>query len=520
MSGDLHRLPIRESILSPGQIVGGRYCVDALLAEGGMAAVWAGHNQRTGKRVALKVILGSMATDGEAADLFRDEALVASKINHPNVVSIFDVIDHASMTCIVMELLDGETLDVYLARNRPLSLHETVALLLPAMHGVAAAHAQGVIHRDLKPGNIFLCKDADGRLLTSKVLDFGIATVMRRAGDASVVTDLSVRMGTPAYMSPEAIQGLPEIDGRTDVYGFGVLMFEALTGMVPFPGEPGIDLYARIIGDAPPKVTDYRLDLPSEVGRIVGRIVECALAKNAEDRFPDMDHLIGAVEEGLLPASPMPRALTPMQGIVPVQLAEAKRASTSSAVGELINVAPSGRGRHNETRVLFALPGHSRAGVDGANFPRGPGLKQPQLMEIVNQARRLLMYFTGLGLHLRQRTVIGAGLAVVVVAAVWMAVAARAKRPDSGGIESRGTSSPVIVQAPRVLPLAIPPGPAPSPHASVPGPGTARALAGTPVPLSSERVVRKIGLPDRPSTKSARVRSNSPRAGRLSPADF
>ena len=126
-----------------------------------MAAVWAGTNERTGKRVALKVILQSLATTREAQGLFQSEALAASRVNHPNVVTVFDVIEHEGMACIVMELLDGEPLGSYIARKRFLSVSEATALLLPAMRGVAAAHAQGVIHRDLKPQNLFICISGD-----------------------------------------------------------------------------------------------------------------------------------------------------------------------------------------------------------------------------------------------------------------------------------------------------------------------------------------------------------------------
>jgi len=145
-----------------------------------MAAVWAGTNERTGKRVALKVILQSMATTEDAQRLFHSEALAASRVNHPNVVTIFDVIDHEGMTCIVMEFLDGEPLSSYIARKGALSVSEATALLLPAMRGVAAAHAKDVIHRDLKPQNIFLCIGPDGRVVTSKVLDFGISIMLER----------------------------------------------------------------------------------------------------------------------------------------------------------------------------------------------------------------------------------------------------------------------------------------------------------------------------------------------------
>jgi serine/threonine-protein kinase len=469
MSRELHRLPDLDAILRPGQIVDGRYRIDRLIGEGGMAAVWAGHNERTGKRVALKVILGSMATVGEAAELFRGEALTASKINHPNVVSIFDVIDHGSLTCIVMELLDGETLDFYLARNGPRSLQETVALLLPAMRGVAAAHAQGVVHRDLKPGNIFLCSDADGRLLTSKVLDFGIATMMGQVGGSALGTHPLVRMGTPTYMSPEAIQCSPDIDGRTDVYGFGVLIFEALTGHVPFPGEPGIELFVRILDDPPPRVTEYRSDLPSEVVQIVDR----ALAKNADDRFPDMEHLIRAVEDELLPHSQVPRALTPMRGVPLEQLVESKSdaAFVFGTVGEVIRKEPSGPASPSKPGGRFSLTGLS-------------------------------------------------GFAVAMAVAVGLTVAARSNHRSMGKQESRSSLSPVTLHGPQVVPLATTPSPAALPSASNPGRDTIRPIAQAPVRVPSKGVMRKADSADRPRTTTSRNRSAAPRAGRLSSADF
>jgi len=227
-----------------------------------MAAVWAGTNERTGKRVALKVILQSMATTEDAQRLFHSEALAASRVNHPNVVTIFDVIDHEGMTCIVMEFLDGEPLSSYIARKGALSVSEATALLLPAMRGVAAAHAKDVIHRDLKPQNIFLCIGPDGRVVTSKVLDFGISIMLERVIGASAGPVSGPNMGTPAYMSPEHLSGDVRVDERVDVYGFGLLLYEALTGQIPFPGEPGPDLFKRVLSELPPPVTKFRPDLP------------------------------------------------------------------------------------------------------------------------------------------------------------------------------------------------------------------------------------------------------------------
>ncbi|MGD0836068.1 MAG: protein kinase [Polyangia bacterium] len=350
MSGEKSQQANLETILRPGQVVAGKYCVDSLIGKGGMAAVWAGTNQRTGKRVALKVILRSFASTPDAEEMFRHEALAASKVNHPNVVNVFDVVDHEGMTCIVMELLDGEPFGTYLANKGFLSVEETVALLLPAMRGVAAANAQGIVHRDLKPQNIFVCIGPDGKVLTTKVLDFGISVVVEKALDASAATVVTTH-GTPAYMSPEHITNAPDIDERADVYGFGVLLFEALTGQLPFVGEPGPALLMRILNEPPPSAAAFRPDLRPEVVKIIER----AMAKSPDDRFESLNQFIRVLEDNFLPAMPLPRSLTPMVG-VPIL----DPVSQPRYVGE---PAPGGQGADasgphgaSSTKELYTLP--------------------------------------------------------------------------------------------------------------------------------------------------------------------
>jgi serine/threonine-protein kinase len=529
MSGDLQRLGNLETILRPGQVVGEKYRVEKLIARGGMAAVWAGVNERTGKRVALKVILRSFAAIGEAAELFHREALAASKVNHPSVVSIFDVIDHEGMTCIVMELLDGETLASYLARNGPLSLDEAVTLLLPAMRGVAAANAQGVVHRDLKPGNIFLCTDTDGRLLATKVLDFGISTMTERVGETSTEIAWQSTFGTPAYMSPEAIESSPDIDGRADVYGFGVLFFEALTGQVPFPGEPGTELLVRIVTQAPPKVTAYRPDLPAAIEHII----DCALAKDANNRFPDMEHMIRAIEDQLVPPLPL-RAVTPIAGV-------SQRPAVES---------DSGGAHQSDTKQLYALGASPAHLAVTAAVPR----KMKLLVAItINRALSALPLVRHMGRPLRRRAAIGATFAVVLIVTTWLTVS----RPSSGRGLGKGQSSSssqysTPMQDPKVSPLPSTPSPAPSPAASTGGPteslatseptqpnrptsltpasatpGTPTSLLGTPHeslrasdPPSSTHVVGTQATRSRPRHANPPRRTSAPRAGRLSASDF
>ncbi len=341
-----------ETNLRPGQIVAGKYCVDHLIGEGGMAAVWAGTNLRTGKRVALKVILRSFASTPGAEEMFRREALAASRVNHPNVVNVFDVIEHDSMACIVMELLDGEHLGTYLACKGVLGVEEAVWLLLPAMRGVAAANAQGVVHRDLKPQNIFICVGPDGRPVTTKILDFGISVVSEKTAAKGATTILVTTHGTPAYMSPEHITGATDIDERVDVYGFGVIFFEALTGKLPFLGESGPELLVRILNEPPPKVSLYRPDLSPAVVAIVER----AMAKDPEDRFPDLNDFVRALEEHGLPRSPLPRSLTPMIGVSLFDTGSGPSGVADPVVQMIHRSEPSGEHGTNETKALYGLP--------------------------------------------------------------------------------------------------------------------------------------------------------------------
>jgi serine/threonine protein kinase len=347
-----------ETTLRPGQIVGGTYRIDRLIGKGGMAAVWEGTSQRTGKRVALKVILHSFASSAGAAEMLRREALAASRVNHPNVVNVFDVIEHEHLACIVMEMLDGEPFSAYLARKGFLAIDEAAALLLPAMRGVAAANALGVIHRDLKPQNIFICIGADGRMLTTKVLDFGISVMKEEAWRSPRIAALSATHGTPAYMSPEHIQGKHDLDARADVYGFGVLLFEALTGQLPFLGEPGPELLARIVNGPAPKVGLFRPDLPAPVVAIVER----AMARDPRDRFPSLDPFVAALEDYLMQGSPLPRALTPMAG-VPLFAQHEQKSGVADQVAQVVyRTEPLQPREANDTKSLFTLPRESEGG--------------------------------------------------------------------------------------------------------------------------------------------------------------
>lgn len=275
----------------PGDMVAGKYVVEQLLGEGGMGAVFAATHRFTGKQVALKWMLPELARDEDAVHRFMREAQAAGRINHPNVVDVYDVGQHDDSFFLVMELLRGEPLTSALSR-RDLTVREVLDLLLRAMRGVAAAHRQGVVHRDLKPDNIFLAYEDDGVNCEPKVLDFGISKVSNEGQINPRLTRTGAVVGTPYYMSPEQIRGSDSLDRRADVYAFGVILYEALTGQVPFIADTYGALVLEIATGTPKSPDDLVPGLPVELSQIVMR----AMARNAQDRFPDLERLIHALE--------------------------------------------------------------------------------------------------------------------------------------------------------------------------------------------------------------------------------
>jgi serine/threonine-protein kinase len=275
-----------------GEMVAGKYRIERIIGEGGMGAVFAASHALTGKRVALKWMLPELAANEAAAQRFMREAQAAGRIDHPNVVDIYDVGEHEGSTFLVMEYLQGETLTAAFARGG-LDAQQVIRLLLPAMRGVAAAHKMGVVHRDLKPDNIFLCSDADGDYREPKVLDFGISKVSSTEGQLNPrLTRTGAVMGTPYYMSPEQIRGSAEVDHRTDVYAFGVILYEALTGQVPFDADAYSALILEIATGTPKRPRELRAELPAELEAVVLK----AMAREPQQRYPDVESLARALE--------------------------------------------------------------------------------------------------------------------------------------------------------------------------------------------------------------------------------
>jgi eukaryotic-like serine/threonine-protein kinase len=278
------------SLPQPGDVIAGKYRVQELLGHGGMGAVFGAIHLVSGKHVALKWMLRSSSRERERSRFVR-EARVAARVDHPNVVDVYDIgQDGDRGLYLVMQLLRGESLAARIDRGR-MEIVETIDLLVQAMRGVAAVHAAGVIHRDLKPDNIFLCGPREDGSFDAKVLDFGISAVTGRdLSDVTLTRDGAI-LGTPCYMSPEQLRDSRAIDVRADVYAFGVILFEALTGEVPFRSNSHNGLVFEIFTNRPPSPRTLRSELAPGLAKVILR----ALEKERDARFPSVDALIDAL---------------------------------------------------------------------------------------------------------------------------------------------------------------------------------------------------------------------------------
>ncbi len=260
-----------------------------------MGAVYEAEHTEIGTRIAIKVLRSEHVLNPNVVRRFQQEARSTAKIGHPNIVAVLDLDRDSDGTLfMVQELLSGMDLATHLRTNGALSPTLAVRLCVPVCSALAAAHERGVLHRDLKPANIFLAR-APGGAVTPKVIDFGVAKVLEGTY-AGQTTDGTI-MGTLAYMSPEQLLGDPGIDGRTDVWAMGVVLYELLSGVLPFaaPTEMNIAALAqfatRVNSEAPPPIESIVTALPSELSGIVRR----ALALRREDRFATMTDLHDAL---------------------------------------------------------------------------------------------------------------------------------------------------------------------------------------------------------------------------------
>src|SRR3954463_14475829 len=268
--------------VAEGAVVDGRYRIDRRIGSGGMADVYCAADSQLGRDVAIKMLHRRFARDQEFVERFRREASAAAGLQHPNVVSVFDRGEYDGTYYIAMEYLPGKTLKEVLREEAPLDQLRAIDYAIQILQAAAFAHRRGIIHRDFKPHNVMV--GPDGRL---KVTDFGIA----RAG-ASEMTETGSIMGTAQYLSPEQAQG-QRVGAQSDLYSIGVVLYEMLTGRVPFTGESAVSIALKHVSEEPPALRALRPDVHPRLEQAVGR----ARLKAPAQRYASADEFIAALEQ-------------------------------------------------------------------------------------------------------------------------------------------------------------------------------------------------------------------------------
>jgi eukaryotic-like serine/threonine-protein kinase len=294
--------PVEEQRVDPliGQTLSGRYQLTRKIGEGGMGFVYEAQHTVIGKTVAVKILREKYIDRPTVAQRLVQEARLASSIRNEHIIDITDSgRTDDGRTYVVMELLDGESLADLLRRDGALPEARTVEIARQIASALGAAHARGIIHRDVKPENVFLVRQRDGRDFV-KVVDFGISTTLRDSREGSQVTpdgptdmgrltSTGVVMGTPFYMSPEQGRGDDDIDHRIDVYALGVIMYECLTAEVPFRGTNYLGIISKVLTAEPAHPRSLRPEL--RISEAAERVVLKAMSKVRDDRYPSMEAL-------------------------------------------------------------------------------------------------------------------------------------------------------------------------------------------------------------------------------------
>ena len=323
-------LPMAEARnWQPGDVVAGKYELQRPIARGGMGAVWAAQNQHTERRVAIKFMLPELATSPDTIQRFFREAKASARIDHPSIVDVLDLGTLDDNTpFMVMEFLEGRSMEEIIDRE-PLAPILAAALMLDVSHALAAAHSAGIVHRDLKPANIIIAKKGDA--LVPKILDFGISKITSSIGNDVRMTRTGAVLGSPAYMSPEQARGRTDIDGRADIWAIGVILYEAISGKLPFNGENYNQIMMAITLDPPTPIAQVVPMIDADFAAII----EACLQKDRDQRPPTMDSLAA-----LLDGYVAPRAA---HGIPAIDIGdgEIKKASSSKLGAYAIKRAKS-----------------------------------------------------------------------------------------------------------------------------------------------------------------------------------
>ncbi|MBP7127213.1 protein kinase [Myxococcota bacterium] len=314
-----------------GRLIAEKYAVKRWIASGAMGKIYLAEHLALGKPVVLKVLHRHLLVEEDQVKRFHREAKAASRLNHPNAISMLDFGQtEDGLFYIAMEYLPGRDLCRVLSDEVRLSLDRTVRIVDQILEALEEAHAVGVVHRDLKPENVMI-EDLRSRQDFVKVLDFGIAKIRDTSGEggiSSFKTATGMVFGTPEYMSPEQIRG-DELDGRSDLYSLGILMYQMLSGTLPFEGESVLEVATAHLQQPPPPLQKRAPGIPAPVVAFVDRLLQ----KKREDRFQSAAEARKALQEAWEAARPRP--------VAPVDPSEVKTVLVSTPVEEAAPVSPA-----------------------------------------------------------------------------------------------------------------------------------------------------------------------------------
>jgi len=288
--------------LSTGDVIDGKYRIVRLIGEGGMGAVYEAENTRIHRKVAIKVLHSGVAQTGEAVSRFEREAQAAGRIGSEHIVEVLDLGNLASGDrYMVMEFMDGDALSGRIRARKRLTPGEIYPIMHQLLEALAAAHGAGIIHRDLKPDNVYLLKSRGGKADFVKLLDFGISKFNQLSGDSGFsMTRTGAVMGTPYYMAPEQAKGARDLDHRVDLYAAGVILYEAITGEVPFNADTFNELLFKIVLEAAKPVEQIVPNMDPNFAAIVNK----SMAREPGQRFQTAREFQQALEQWAAGAGP------------------------------------------------------------------------------------------------------------------------------------------------------------------------------------------------------------------------
>ena len=468
----------------------GNYEVVATLGKGGVGVVYLAQHHTIARRAAIKVLAPDLSKDRDVVKRFFLEALATSLIHHPGIVEVFDYdVESSGRAYIVMEYLDGETLTERIKARGRLAPSEAVVLIRQVLRGLQAAHVAGIVHRDLKPDNIFILKEKAGQRDYVKIIDFGISKFAEQQGGVSSrMTRTGALMGTPHYMAPEQATGSTDIDRRTDVYAIGIILYEMVTGRLPFEAETFNQLLFEI---ALAKLIPARQVVP-DLDPGIDSIIMKATARDPVHRFQSAQDFIAALDEWERSGSAV--SVPPEQSIEAIVAATVPRASAGRGLNTPVG-APitAGGGRVSEPPSATPATAVSAAPVQPtvntwantpATVPRKTG-------------SGLVLGATALGMVL----LLGGGIAAYVLTrpahsadpgASLSSATVAAEPPAAVTASAKGSAEPVPAPAASEQPAASTRAVAPAPDVSVAKPN------GVPVPTHPAHRPREVGESEKP----------------------